>query len=108
MARPTLAEAAQRRFEQAEVNIRDKAARYSNEALETIHSVMANTKSADSPRLRACELMLKAYNDLRIEDRKAEELEKANKQAPQDNTDHEDDEDDSAVLKIGDKIIKIG
>lgn len=107
MARPTLAEAAQRRFEQAEVNIRDKAARYSNEALETIHSVMANTKSADSPRLRACELMLKAYNDLRIEDRKTEELENAKQPLiPQDRD--EDDEDDSAVLKIGDKIIKIG
>lgn len=107
MARPTLAEAAQRRFEQAEVNIRDKAARYSDKALETINSIMINEKAADSPRLRACELLLKAYNDLRIEDRKAEELEKT-KQPLITQELEEDEDDDSAVLKIGDKVIKIG
>lgn len=106
MARPTLEEQADRRFTQAEVQLRDKSARYSTKALEKIYAIMMNEKTADSPALRACEMILKQYNDLRLEDAK-KLAEKAAKPATEEH-DTEDEDDGAAVLKIGDKEIKIG
>lgn len=107
MARPTLEEQAERRFTQAEVQLRDKSARYSTKALERIYAIMMNDKTADSPALRACEMILKQYNDLRLEDAK-KLAEKAVKPTADAHDSEEDEDEGTAVLKIGDKEIKIG